>query len=325
MNIKTNIKSLIVAACCAISASAVAADYPTRQIEVVIPYGPAGTPTVIARLVSEALMEKYKQPLVILNKPGASGIIGAQAVMNAPADGYTVLMMDNGQMAINPQINKNVPYDPVKTFKPISQLVSQPFLIYARSNLNIKSLEDLIKAAKDRKEPFTYGSVGNGSPHHLCMAMLGNQASIELRHIPYQQIAQVMQGVAGNDIDLFCTSSVGARSLYESGRVVPLAVASPNRTTQFPEVPATGEIAGLESVNVGATLGFLVLADTPDEIVNQLSDDIVEVVHTPKVSDRIEELGMTVVAEGSKAYGEVIRNEFKRYGEMIDIAGVTMN
>src|SRR5690606_20886575 len=107
----------------------------------VIPYGPAGTPNVIARLVGDGLTEKYGQSIVILNKPGASGIIAAQSVMNAPADGYTLLMMDNGQMAINPQLNKNVPYDPVKTFKPISQLVSQPFLIYARADLNIKAIE----------------------------------------------------------------------------------------------------------------------------------------------------------------------------------------
>lgn len=319
------LKSLLATACCALSVSAVAADFPTRQIEVVIPYGPAGTPNVIARLVGDGLTNKYSQSVVVMNKPGASGIIAAQAVMQTPADGYTLLMMDNGQLAINPHLNKNVPYDPVKTFKPITQLVSQPFLIYARADLNIKSIDDLIQAAKDRKEPFTFGSVGNGSPHHLCMSMLGNRAGVELRHIPYQQIAQVMQGVAGNDIDLFCTSSVGARALYEAGRVVPLAVASTQRTSQFPDLPATGEIAGLEAVSVGATIGLLVRAETPDNIVNQLSTDIVDVIRSPKITERLEELGMTVVANGSEAYGKVIRDELQRYGDMVKTAEVTLN
>ncbi|MCK9509998.1 MAG: tripartite tricarboxylate transporter substrate binding protein [Pigmentiphaga sp.] len=313
------------AACCLAAAPAFAADFPTKPLQIIVPFGAGGTPNLIARLVADGAAQTLGQPVVVHNQPGASGVIAIQAALNAPADGYTLLMLDNGQLAINPHINSKLPYDPVKSFRPITQIVSQPFLVFARSDLQLESLKDLDEAARKAGRPLNFASVGNGSPHHLCMSMVADRAGVELTHVPYKSVSEIVQSIMAGDIDMVCTSSVGVRAALEAGRAQPLAVASDQRTAQFPEVPTIGEALDAEPVLVGATIGLVVRAGTPDAAVDRLGASIVEVVRSPELTQRLQELGMSVVAEGPEAYASVIREELDRYGEMVNVAGVKLD
>jgi len=315
----------LLAACCLAAAPVSAADFPGKPLQIIVPFGAGGTPNLIARLVAEASAQPLGQPVVVHNQPGASGVIAIQAALNAPADGYTLLMLDNGQLAINPHLNRKLPYDPVKSFRPITQIVSQPFLVFARSDLQLDSLKDLGEVARKAGRPLNFASVGNGSPHHLCMSMVADRAGVELTHVPYKSVSEIVQSIMAGDIDMVCTSSVGVRAALEAGKAKPLAVASGQRTAQFPDVPTIGEALNAQPVLVGATIGLVVRAETPDAEAKRLSDAMVEVIRSPALTQRLQELGMSVVADGPDAYASVIRDELGRYGDMVSVAGVKLD
>ena len=288
----------LLAACCLAAAPVSAADFPSKPLQIIVPFGAGGTPNLIARLVADASAQPLGQPVVVHNQPGASGVIAIQAALNAPADGYTLLMLDNGQLAINPHLNRKLPYDPVKSFRPITQIVSQPFLVFARSDLQLDSLKDLGEVARK-----------------------AGRAGVELTHVPYKSVSEIVQSIMAGDIDMVCTSSVGVRAALEAGKAKPLAVASGQRTAQFPDVPTIGEALNAKPVLVGATIGLVVRAETPDAEAKRLSGAMVEVIRSPALTQRLQELGMSVVADGPDAYASVIRDELGRYGDMVSVAG----
>ncbi|VCU71839.1 Tripartite tricarboxylate transporter family receptor [Pigmentiphaga humi] len=305
--------------------AAAGADFPSRPLTIVVPFGAGGTPNLVARLLAEGLAERIGQPVVVQNKPGASGVIAAQNVMHAPADGYTILLADNGLLAINPSLNKTLPYSPTGTFAPLTQIVSQPFLLYVRSDLGIGSVDALVSSARRAPGKLNYGSVGNGSPHHLCASIFASRTGTQLTHIPFKSVADIVQAMMGKEIDLVCTSSVGARPLTESGRARALAIATPARSPAQPDAPTFGEAGISPPILVGATIGLLVRSETPRDIVEKLGADLAAVARSPSLSKKIEELGMDVVADGPAAYARVIQDELKRYADMVGTAGVTAN
>ena len=303
--------------------AAAAPSFPDKSIQVVVPYRPGGTPDLLTRLIAEKLTAQYGKAVVVHNKTGASGAIAVQEVLNQPADGYTLLLADNGLLAINPKLNKSLQYDPIKDLKPITQVVDQPFSMYARKDLGVDSLKQLIEKAKAKPGAINYASVGNGTPHHLCMSMFTHMADIKLTHVPFKSIAEVSASMIAGDVQLVCTSPVGAKPLIDRGEGIQLAINAPARSAVSPDTPTFSESSGLKPLVVGATIGILAKTGTPDDIVKKLSADIQKVLQQADVKAKIESLGMTIVADGPEAYGTTIKEELDRYGEMVEVSGAT--
>jgi tripartite-type tricarboxylate transporter receptor subunit TctC len=311
------------AALCAATAGAQA--YPTKPIRIVVPYAASGTPDLIARLLADKLRAALGQSVVVDNKPGAVGVISAQAVLAAPADGYTVWMADNGQLAINPALQKNLAYDPLRDFMPLVELVTQPFFVYAQSSLGVKSLKDLVGLAKSKPGQIDYGTVGNGSPHHLCMAMFANLADLKLNHIPYKTASQLIPGMMANDVALTCTSPVTANLMVNAGKAAPLAIAAAERSPAAPNVPTVHEALGGEPLRVGASIGMLVKAGTPAPIAQRLATALQQALREPDVTQRLQELGMQVTGLPAERYAIGIQEAQQRYGRMVRISGATVD
>lgn len=307
-----------------ISPTAGATAFPDKSLQIVVPYRPGGTPDLLTRMVAEKLTSLYGKAVVVHNKTGASGVIAVQELMNQPADGYTMLLADNGLLAINPKLNKSLRYDPIKDFQPVTQIVNQPFSMFSHKDVGVKTLKQLIEKAKVEPGTLNYASVGNGTPHHLCMSMFTNMADIKLTHVPFRSISDVAASMIAGDVQLVCTSSVGVKPLMDRGAGVELAINATERSPFAPDTLTFSESSGLEPLLVGATIGILVKAGTPEDIVNQLSADIKRVLADPELKAQIEELGMTIVADGPQAYARTISEELERYGEMVKISGATV-
>lgn len=314
-------KIALMAACLAVS-GACAQDFPSRPLKIVVPYGAGGTPDLLARVIADGLSAKYGQPVVVENKPGATGILSAQAVLGAPADGYTLWIADNGQLAINPSLYAKLPYDPLKDFAPVRQLVAQPFFIWANKALQAQSFKDVIAQAKDKPGGINYGTAGNGSPHHLCLSMAAHLAGVSLTHVPYKSAAsQLVPAMISNEVSLTCTSPVTASQMVATGKVEPLAVAASQRARSHPNVPTFAQATGLPDLVVEATIGVLVKAGTPKQIVDKLAADVAEAINRPEAAAKVEGWGMTIVGSDPTRYAHAIREEQKRYGEMVKISG----
>lgn len=303
----------------AISSISCAQEFPQRTVRLLVPYGPGDTPDLLARLVALKLSDKYKHQVIVDNKPGANGIIAIQELLNQPADGHTLFLTGNGQVAINPALYKKLPYDPKRDFKPIYQIGIQPFLVWANKELGITDLKGLIALAKSKPGAINYGSAGIGSAHHLCMSALAHNAGIELQHVPYKTArSQLVPGVISNEVSLTCTAVVNGSQMAATGKVIPIAVASnkPHRLA-----PTFSQAAGISDAVVEAGMGVVARAGTPDAVANQIAADIEAVMQLPDIKERMAAMDVYPVKTGPKEYAEAIARDQKTYAEIVRISG----
>ena len=294
-----------------------------KTVRIVVPYGSGGAPDVLARLIAQKMTDSLGQPVIVDNKPGASGIIAAELVKNAAPDGMTLLVADTGHLAINPALNPKLPYQPLKDFTPVAQMIYSPFFVFAHASLGAESVKQLIAVAK-AKPGLNYGTSGNGSPHHLCMSLFANVAGVELTHVPYKGVAQSIPALAAGDVTLMCTSPLTGMPIVRAGKAHILAVASAKRSPVMPEVPTLLE-SGVAGVEVGATVGVVAPAGTPRDMVMRLSNEITTAISAPEVTARLVSLGQEVTPRGADQYAELIRDELQRYARSVKISGAKLD
>ncbi|RZS84657.1 Bug family tripartite tricarboxylate transporter substrate binding protein [Pigmentiphaga kullae] len=295
-----------------------------RLIRIVVPYGPGGTPDQLARMLAEKLSADLGQSVVVENKPGAGGAIAAQSILNAPADGQTLWVADSGQLAITPALQKNLNYEPLKDFTPVGQIGSQPFFIWTRADSGIPDLRTLVELARAQPGKLNYGTVGNGSPHHLCMAMLANIAGVELTHIPYKSAAQMVTALVTGDVSAICTSPVSAGQLFSSGKAKPIAVASRHRYQGIPDTPTVEETLH-EPLEVVPTIGVLVRSGTPQAAIGRLSTSIQAALKMPDVQDRLGRLYMEPSDGLPSTYLARMKRERTYYARMVRVSGASID
>lgn len=298
--------------------------YPDRPIRVVVPFPAGGLVDVLARAMSEELSKTLGQPVVVENKAGAGGNIGADAVAKAVPDGYTLLMTSPGIQSINQFLYKSMPFDPETAFAPISLVADMPMLVLVHPKTNIKSLKDLIASARTNPDKLNFGSAGIGTTGHLGQALLVHAAGIKLKHVPYRGAGPAVNDLIAGHIDGVVDNPPIVMPHIQAGAVTPLAVASKQRLAVLPDVPTSVE-AGLPNWQVSSWFGLMAPAGTPPEIISRLRLEIVHALRQAPVQRLFTESGMQAIGNTPDEFARFIRDERKKWGEVIRAAEIEAN
>jgi tripartite-type tricarboxylate transporter receptor subunit TctC len=300
---------------------ALAQSYPTQTVRVVTIAGPGSQPDILSRQLADGLSAKYGKPFVVDNKPGATGIIGAEIVKNAKPDGHTLLVADNAVTAINKHFHAKLSYDPERDFAPVTELVWQPFLVYASTKLGVKTMSEFVALLKSKPGQLNFGSAGLGSLHHLCTERLLQMVGGKATHIQYKTGGEISSAMAGGEIDFACSGTSGIQ-MAESGKANVLIVTSLEPTSLVPSVPTLKQATGLEGFELVARMGVLAPAGTPRNIVEQLSNDIRELYKDSRIRQALKTQYSEPVTEGPTAYAAVIHRELEDFAKVVKAAGI---
>jgi tripartite-type tricarboxylate transporter receptor subunit TctC len=301
-------------------AGALAQTYPDHPIRLVAPFSPGGALDLIARGVAQSLQTQMGQTVVVDNRPGAAGIIGSQAVMKSPADGYTLLLGSTTTHGINPVLYKTPTYDPLKDFESVSLLATIPHVLIVAPNFPANNLQEFIRYAKAHPG-LAFGSAGIGSPHHLAGEMLRTSLGLDLIHVPYKGSAGALTDLIGGQLSFVSVEYTAAAAFIKSGKVKPLAVAAQNRIPGV-DVPTYAE-QGMPNFVVTAWYAIYAPAKTPDAIVNRLSREIATGLASPELHDRLISLGATPVGSRPEALREFTRQQLELWGKVVKSSGAT--
>jgi tripartite-type tricarboxylate transporter receptor subunit TctC len=315
---------LLAAALCALPMAAIAQGYPSRPIRFVVPYPPGGPLDIVARLLGQKVSESVKQPVIVENKPGAGGNIGADLVAKAPADGYTILMGAVATHAINPTLYSQIPYDPVRDFSPITQLASTPNVLVVNPSLPVSSVADLVAYAKAHPGKLNFGSGSTGSAGHLAGELFKSLAGVQMAHIPYKGAAPAMQDLIGGQIHLMFDNMASSLTQVRAGRVKALAVTTAKRSPLAPELPTVAE-SGLAGFDISTWFGVFAPAGTPREAIARLHAEFTRALTAPDVREKMINLGAEPVGNTPAEFARYIRAEAEKYARVIQASGAKVD
>jgi tripartite-type tricarboxylate transporter receptor subunit TctC len=303
------------------AAIAAAQDYPAKPIKLIVPFAPGGVTDTSARAVAEALGARLGQPVVVENKPGASGNIGTAQVAQSPADGYTLVLGFDGTMVINPHVFANMPFNTLRDFVAVTKLGDAALLLVAHPSVPAKNLAEFMAYAKAKPGPHPYGTSGTGGTPHLAGELMKQRTGIDLEHIPYKGGGQAMTDVLGGQIPLVFTAIASAQQHVKSGKVVALGVPSLKRSAALPDVPTFIE-SGIPGFEATSWVGVFAPAKTPRAIVDKLQREIAAVLQTDKVKERYAVLGIEPVGNTPEQFTEQIKADLARWGEVVKAAHI---
>lgn len=317
---------LLAALVAALPAAPVAAQdaYPGKPVTLVVPFAAGGGVDVMARLLAEKLRAALGQPVVVENKAGGSGMIGALAVIRAPADGYTLLMATAGETAINPHVYKaRMQYAPDKDLAPITLVVKVPNVLVVNPALPVRTLADLLARAKDQPGKVSYGSSGIGNPQHLAGELLEQMSGRRLIHVPYRGASHQLTDTAGGSIDFTFVSLAAARPFLKDGRVRALAMTSAGRTPLAPDLPAVAETKGLEGYALENWFGLFAPAGTPAAVQHKLNAAVTAALKDAQLAQRLQDLGGEPAPMTQDAFKAFVRAESARLARVVEAAKIT--
>jgi tripartite-type tricarboxylate transporter receptor subunit TctC len=325
MSITTRIAGLIFCAVFLFSIvpSVSAQEYPTKPIRWVIPYPPGGSTDIVGRIIGQKLTESWGQPVVIDNRAGASGIIGTEAVVKAPPDGYTVLHIGAGPYVINPSLFAKLPYDSLKDLTPITLIAKFPLLLLAHPSLRVDSVRDLINLMKSKREGLPYASIGIGTPSHLAMELFKNMAGIEkLVHVPYSGSGTAHTALLGGQAALVMFDSVLSSFQHvKAGKEKAIAVSAAQRLASLPDVPTVAE-AGLPGFEADTWNGLVGPAGMPQGIVLKLSREVTKILKMPDVQPKLSAQGAIPEGNTPQEFATFVKAEIAKWGKVIRDANV---
>jgi tripartite-type tricarboxylate transporter receptor subunit TctC len=319
---KDNILIVIAALAWACSAAgAHAQTYPAKAVRFVVPFAPGGGSDLVARTVAVKLTEALGQPVVIDNRAGAAGTIGADIAAKSPPDGHTLLLGSNGPLAINPSLYAKLPYDASRDFAPVSLVTVMPFVLVVHPSLPVKSVKELIALAKSRPGQLNYGSPGNGSTTHLANELLKSMTGMQIAHVPYKGVAPAATDLISGNIQMMSGDLSTLVPHVRSGRMRPLAVTSARRSTLLPDLPTVAE-AGVPGYEAIGWFGVLVPAGTPAAIVERLNSAMVKGLAARDARQRLSAFGGDVAVGTPEQFAAHIRTEAAKWGKLIKAIGL---
>jgi len=314
------------AAFCGLPAQAYAQNYPDRPVTIIVPFAPGGGVDTMARLMAEKMRAALDQNVIVQNKPGASGMLGAQYVADAKPDGYTLLLGSAGETSINAYVyKKSMRYSPSKDLAPVTLVARVPNVLIAGPSLKAASVADLIKYAKAHPDKVSYATSGVGNPQHLNGELLESMAGIEMLHVPYKGASAQLADVAGGNVDLTFVSYAGAASFIKDSRVRALAVTSPKRASFAKDIPALAETEGLSGYNLENWFGLFVPAGTPPAIIDRLNQAATAALQDPELIQRLRDQGGEPSPMSPKEFAEFIQQESVQYRKIIEDANITVD
>lgn len=289
--------------------------YPSQTLKIIVPFTPGTGMDTIARVVAPRLSERLGQPVVVQNQPGASGNIGADTVAKSNADGYTLLMGAN-TMLMASQMYKNVSFDPVKDFAPVSMAAYGSLMLVAHPKTGIKSLAELIKEAKAKPGSISFGSPGVGTPHHMAMELFKLESNTFMLHVPYRGSAGYTQDLLGGELNVGFLPVHIAQGFVKSGRLNALAVGSPKRHPVAPDVPTFDEV-GVKRIDVDLWYAFFVPSKTPAAVITRLNTEMAAILRQPEVKDILGKAGMDASASTPSELTAIVGKDYPRWGTVI--------
>jgi len=304
-----------------LAGAAGAQTWPAQSIRIIVPFTPGTGMDTIARTVAPRLSERLGQPVVVANVPGASGNIGADQVAKAAPDGYTVLMGAN-TMLMASQLYRNVPFDPVRDFAPVSMAAWGTLMLVANPRTGIKSMQDLIAQAKARPGHISFGSPGVGTPHHMAMELFKVQAQLFMLHVPYRGSAGYVTDLLSGEVNAGFLPIHVAQGFVNAGKLNALAVGSPKRHPVSPNV-ATFEELGVKGVEVDLWYAFFVPARTPAAVVQRLNTELMAILKLPEIAGVLGKAGLVADASTPAALGEIVKQDYPRWGAVIKRNSIT--
>jgi tripartite-type tricarboxylate transporter receptor subunit TctC len=305
------------------SSGALAQDYPTKPIRFIVPFPPSGSADILARLIADKLMVTLGQPLIIENRPGAGGALGADIVAKGPAEGH-LLLYANTSLAINPSLYKSLPYDTPKAFAPVINMVFIPNFILVAEGVPANSIADLVKLAKASPGKLNYSSPGNGTFPHLAIELFKLHSGINLVHIPYKGAAAALQALVAKEVQVLSNDLLTALPHVKTGRIKALAITGTTRSSAAPDVPTMIE-AGLKDYSAVGWQGIMVAAGTPAPIISRLNAEIGKVLADPALRERFATQGLEIVGGTPQQFGEFIRRDTERWREAVTASGAKLD
>ena len=309
-------RPVVIGALCLLLSAAAFAQYPNHTVTLVVPFPPGGGTDTGARLVATKLGQKWKQVVVVDNKPGAAGLLGADYVSKARPDGYTLLMGNIGTQSINPSLYRKITYNPDTAFVPIALVAELPLVMLTNANFPAKSAKEVIAMARSQPGKITYSSSGSGSAMHLAGALFESASGTEMLHIPYKGGGPAIADLIAGHVDLAFATILESSGHIKSGRLRALAATSTKRSPALPDVPTLAETV-LPDFNTGSWIGILAPAGTPAAIVDRVARDVHEVVNSPEVRDQLIAQGATPLGGTPAEFKTLIESDRVRYAKII--------
>jgi len=313
---------IFVAAALVASATAVAQAYPARPVRVIVPLAPGGGSDYTARFIGARLSERLGQPVVVDNRPAASGIVGTDLVAKAAPDGYTLLLVFSTH-AQSAQLFKKLPYDPIKDFAPVTEVFATPLVLLVHPSQPIKTIKELVAYAKEHPGKLNYGTSGPGSSPHLMTELLNSMAGIQMTHVPYKGVASVMTALLGGELQIAYSNPVTGAPLWKAGKLRPLGMSGLKRSEAFPEIPTIDE-TGVPGYEALIWYGFMAPAKTPGAVVDRLHRDVVSVLKMPEVRQTLVAQGNDVIGNTPAEFAAFINKEADKWGALGKRLGISM-
>jgi tripartite-type tricarboxylate transporter receptor subunit TctC len=312
-------RALMIAA--ALAATCAHADYPERPIRFIMPYPAGGSIDFGGRTVAARLAENLGQQIVVDNRTGSGGTIGTETAARAAPDGYTIVMGGVGTLAISPNLQRKLPYDPLKDFAPITMLASTPYVLVLHPSVAAASVRELVALAKARPGQMTYASGGNGSAPHLAGEYFKSLAGLDILHVPYKGSTPAITDLIAGQVQMLFTGIPPVLAHIKSGRLRAIAVTSAQRAAAMPELPTLRE-SGLREFEVSPWFGVLAPARTPAALIGRLNREMVAILQTSAIRQRFSTEGIEVVGDTPAHFAEYIQHELVKWSRVIRAAGI---
>jgi tripartite-type tricarboxylate transporter receptor subunit TctC len=317
MNILVRAAATTLAACASLfSWGATAQDYPTRPIRMIVPYAPGGNVDISARIIAAPLGEILGQTVVVDNRPGAGGNLGASLVAKATPDGYTLLVGSSGPLSVNPVIFKSLPYDSLKDFAPISTVQAVPLVVLASPRAGINSVAELVAAAKAREGKLTMASAGAGTTNHFAIELFASMADIKVLHVPYKGSGPALSELLGGQVETMVDQLAASIGYVKDGRLKVLAVTTTQRASALPNTPTLDEL-GYKGYQAATLLGLLAPAGTPRPVIARLNAAVRKTMDNSAVSERFRGLGANPGASSPEEFSKRIRDELQQWQALV--------
>ena len=295
--------------------------YPNRPVRIVVPFPPGAATDTLGRLIAQRLTESWGQPVTVDNRPGAGSIVGAETSAKSAPDGSTIFMGHIGTHGANPALYAKLPYDPVRDFAPVSLLVTIPNLLAVHPSLPVTSVRELIDLAKSKPGALNIGSPGISTSSHLIIALFGSLTGTSMTHIPFKGTVAAMQGFVGGDVQVAFDTVTAIMPQARAGKVRVLAITSKDRSATAPDVPPLAE-SGVPGFDVSTWFAFFVPTGTPRAVVDRVNADVVRIMQAKDMSERLQGMGMNVVASSPEQLAAHVNSEIARWGRVVKEANI---